>query len=127
VKLGILPAVISPFVIAKIGQSAARALFLTGARFSALRAREIGLVHTVVPAAELDAAVAAHIGEVLTASPEAIAASKRLIAEVAGRPPEEVSELTARTIAAHRVSRHGQEGLHAFLEKRRASWAPADD
>jgi methylglutaconyl-CoA hydratase len=127
VKLGILPAVISPFVIAKIGQSAARALFLTGARFSALRAREIGLVHTVVPAAELDAAVAAHIGEVLTGSPEAIAASKRLIAEVAGRASEEVRELTARTIAAHRVSRHGQEGLRAFLEKRRASWTPADD
>ena len=67
VKLGILPAVISPFALAKIGRSAARELFLTGARFSAARAREIGLVHAVVPAAGLDAAVAGYVREILTA------------------------------------------------------------
>jgi methylglutaconyl-CoA hydratase len=127
VKLGILPAVISPFVIAKIGQSAARALFLTGARFSAARAREIGLVHEVVPAAELDAAVAAQVREVLTASPDAVAAAKRLIAQVAGRPREDTLQLTARAIASQRVAPQGQEGLHAFLDKRRASWTPSDD
>src|SRR5262245_10866564 len=73
-KLGILPAVISPFALAKIGRSAARELFLTGARFSADRAREIGLVHKVVPLEELDAAVDRYIAELLTAGPEAIAA-----------------------------------------------------
>src|SRR5512144_1903634 len=71
-KLGILPAVISPFALAKIGRSAARELFLTGARFSAARAREIGIVHNVVAAAELDAAIDAHIAELLTAAPGAV-------------------------------------------------------
>ena len=70
VKLGILPAVISPFALAKIGRSAARELFLTGARFSAARAKEIGLVHAVVPAAELDATVDRYVREILTAGPE---------------------------------------------------------
>ena len=121
-KLGILPAVISPFAVAKIGTSAARELFLTGARFSAARAREIGLVHAVAPEAELDAAVAAYVGELTTSAPEAVAAAKRLIATVAGRTPEEVADLTADTIAAHRVSREGQDGMRAFLEKRRAPW-----
>jgi len=127
VTLGILPAVISPFVIAKIGRSAARALFLTGARFSAARAREIGLVHAVVPAADLDATVAAQVRDVLAASPDAVAASKRLITQVAERPLEDTLDLTARAIAAQRVSPQGQEGLRAFLEKRRASWTPSDD
>src|SRR5207342_1004652 len=70
VRLGILPAVISPFALAKIGRSAARELFLTGARFSAARAREIGLVHAVVPAAELDRTVASYVNEFLQAGPE---------------------------------------------------------
>jgi methylglutaconyl-CoA hydratase len=122
VKLGILPAVISPFSLAKIGRSAARELFLTGARFSAVRAREIGLVHAVVPASELDAAVAAYVKELLTGAPEAIAAAKALIREVWGRPLEEARPLTAQAIASRRVSAEGQEGLRAFLEKRKASW-----
>src|SRR6195952_3541837 len=75
-KLGILPAVISPFALAKIGQAAARELFLTGARFSAARAAQIGLVHQVVPATELDAAVSGYVSELLTAGPEAVAAAK---------------------------------------------------
>jgi methylglutaconyl-CoA hydratase len=122
VKLGILPAVISPFSLAKIGRSAARELFLTGARFSAARAREIGLVHAVVPAAELDAAVDAYVRELLTAAPEAVAAAKALIREVWSRPLEEARPLTAQAIAARRVSPEGQEGLRAFLEKRKAAW-----
>src|SRR3954466_13951030 len=83
-KLGILPAVISPFALAKIGASAARELFLTGARFSAGRAKEIGLVHAVVPAIEMDDAVARFVQEFLAAAPGAIAAAKGLIAEVWG-------------------------------------------
>jgi methylglutaconyl-CoA hydratase len=123
VKLGILPAVISPFVLAKIGRSAARELFLTGARFSAARAREIGLVHAVVPASELDAAVGRYVRELLTAGPEAVAAAKALIPEVWGRTIADATAVTAAAIAARRVSPEGQEGLRAFLEKRKASWS----
>ena len=124
VKLGILPAVISPFAIAKIGRSAARELFLTGARFSAARAREIGLVHRVVPAEALDAAVDDYVREFLSAGPEAVAASKFLIAQVAGLSVDEARPLTARAIAERRVSPEGQEGLKAFLEKRAPKWSP---
>jgi methylglutaconyl-CoA hydratase len=124
VKLGILPAMISPYVIAKIGQSAARELFLTGARFGAERAREMGLVHRVVPAAELDAAVDGLARELLTSAPEAVAAAKQLIRSVAGRDPASVWDLTAETIARHRTSAEGQEGMRAFLEKRKAAWIP---
>ena len=122
VKLGILPAVISPFSLAKIGRSAARELFLTGARFSASRAREIGLVHAVVPAAQLDSAVGDYVRELLTAAPEAVAAAKALIREVWARPLEQARPLTAEAIATRRVSAEGQEGLRAFLEKRKPSW-----
>jgi methylglutaconyl-CoA hydratase len=122
VKLGIIPAVISPFSLAKIGRSAARELFLTGARFSAARARELGLVHAVVPATQLDAAVDEYVREFLTAAPEAVAAAKALIREVWGRPLEEARPLTAQAIATRRVSVEGQEGLRAFLEKRKPSW-----
>lgn len=121
-KLGILPAVISPYVIAKIGQSAARELFLTASRFSSARAREIGLVHAVVPAPDLDTTIDAYVRELATSGPEAIAGAKALIAHVAGRPSAEVSDLTAETIAHHRVSPEGQEGMRAFLGKRKPSW-----
>src|SRR5580765_7522180 len=87
VKLGILPAVISPFVLAKIGRCAARELFLTGARFSAARAREIGLVHALAPADELDRIIAKYVNDLLTSAPGAIAEAKALIAEVASRTP----------------------------------------
>jgi methylglutaconyl-CoA hydratase len=123
VKLGILPAVISPFALAKIGRSAARELFLTGARFSAARAREIGLVHAVVPAADLDAAVHQYVQEFLAAGPEAIAAAKALIPTVSGRPIADAMPITAAAIAARRVSPEGQEGLRAFLEKRPPAWS----
>ena len=123
VKLGIVPAVISPFVLAKIGRAAARELFLTGARFPAARAREIGLVHAVVPAIELDAVVERYVSELLTAGPEAIAAAKALIPQVSGRSLNEAMSMTAAAIATRRVSKEGQEGLRAFLEKRRSAWA----
>ena len=122
VKLGILPGVISPYVVAKIGQSAAREFFLTGARFSAERAREIGLVHQVVDAPGMDAAIGAYINEFLSAGPAAIAASKAIIPRVADATDEAITTMTAEAIADMRVSPEGQEGLRAFLEKRRASW-----
>jgi len=121
-KLGILPAVISPFALAKIGQAAARELFLTGARFSAARAKEIGLIHDVVAAGALDQAVGRYVSELLSAGPEAVAAAKALIPRVWGRPIADAVPITAAAIAARRVSEEGQEGLRAFLEKRKPSW-----
>jgi methylglutaconyl-CoA hydratase len=123
-KLGIVPAMISPFVLAKIGVSAARELFLTGMRFDARRARDIGLVHAVVPAADLDATVQRYVAELLSAAPSAVATAKALIPRVIGRLPEDVAELTATTIAAQRASAEGQDGLRAFLEKRSPGWLP---
>jgi methylglutaconyl-CoA hydratase len=124
-KLGILPAMISPYVLQKIGASAARELFLTGMRFDAARAKAIGLAHQVVPLAGLDDAVAAYVNEALSASPTAVARSKALIPKVLGRAPGDVIEITAEAIAAQRVSPEGQEGLNAFLNKRTPSWSPS--
>jgi methylglutaconyl-CoA hydratase len=122
VRLGIVPAIISPFVVAKIGRSAARELFLTGARFSADRAREIGLVHTVVGPESLDDEVRRVLDSVLACGPEAVAAAKALIRRVAAGPSAEAAGLAADTLADARVSPEGQEGLRAFLQKRRAAW-----
>ncbi|HEY7289558.1 MAG TPA: enoyl-CoA hydratase-related protein [Vicinamibacterales bacterium] len=123
VKLGILPAVISPFALAKIGRAPARELFLTGARFSAARAKEIGLVHAVVPAADLDSTVDGYLRELHSAAPAAIAAAKALIPHVWGRSAADAVAITAQAIAERRVSTEGQEGLRAFLEKRKPSWS----
>ena len=122
-RLGILPAVIAPFVIAKIGETHARALFPSGRRFDASRALRIGLVHEVVegePA--LDAAVETAIADVLAAGPTAARAAKAVIREVRGLPHESTRWHTARRIAAQRASGEGQEGLRAFLEKREPGW-----
>jgi methylglutaconyl-CoA hydratase len=123
VKLGIVPAMISPFVLPRIGRSAARELFLTGMRFDAHRAKEIGLIHAVAPAAELDARVTMYVNEILGAGPEAVATIKTLIRHVARQPAADVRPLTAETIADRRASPEGQEGMHAFLEKRKPSWS----
>ena len=123
VKLGIVPAIISPFVVAKIGQAAARELFLTGARFPASRAKEIGLVHAVVPAHELDMKVAEYVREVLTSAPGAVGAAKALIRDVQGRPPAVAAAAASSVIAKLRVAPEGQEGLKAFLEKRTPTWS----
>lgn len=122
VKLGILPAVISPYVLPKIGVSAARELFLTGMRFSAARAKEIGLVHVVVSGSDLDQAVQRYVDECLTAAPSGVAAAKALIPLVWGRSPEAAMSITAEAIAAQRVSPEGQDGLRAFLDKTKAGW-----
>ena len=123
VKLGILPAVISPYCLAKVGVSAARELMLTGARFSAEEAQRIGLVHRVVSSEDLDVTVDAYAREVLSSAPGAVAAAKRLLPQVAGELPADVMTLTSDAIAAQRVSAEGQEGLRAFLEKRVPGWA----
>ncbi len=123
VKLGILPSVISPYVLRAIGPRFARDLFLTGDRFDAAEARRIGLVHQVVPAAELEAAGQMKVASLLTSGPEAVGIAKRLIEQVAGRTPEEAMPLTVRTIAERRSSEEAREGLTAFLEKRPPSWA----
>ena len=114
VKLGIIPAVISPFALAKIGPGAARRYFLTGERFDADTALRIGLVSAVVD--DLDAATESVVGELLSAGPHAVRWAKRLVRE---RPD---GAETARWIAERRTSDEGQEGLAAFLEKRPPSW-----
>jgi methylglutaconyl-CoA hydratase len=123
VKLGIAPAVISPYVLAKIGRSHARALFLTAERFDSRRAQQIGLAHVVVPEEQLEAEVERLVREIKSSSPKAIAKAKELIATVPTLSPTEAMELTAQTIAALRISPEGQEGLRAFLEKRKPGWA----
>jgi methylglutaconyl-CoA hydratase len=115
VKLGIVPAVISPFALAKIGPSAARRYFVTGERFDAATALRIGLVHEA--AADLDAAVGRIVGELASAGPRAARAAKRLVLEAPLDGPD-----TARRIAEQRTSPEGQEGLRAFLERRRPTW-----
>lgn len=122
VKLGIIPAVISPFVLAKIGASHARALFLTGERFSAERAYSIGLVHQVVPQDGLDSAVERIAAEIRSAGPQAVAAAKALIARIRETSYDESRDVTAAAIAAQRTTPEGQEGLRAFLERRKATW-----
>jgi len=122
VKLGIIPAVISPFVLAKIGASHARALFLTGERFDARRAKHIGLVHEVVPAVELGAAVEHCLEELFTAGPAAVRGAKLLIRRVIDNDYDESRAITARAIAQQRIGTEGQEGLRAFLERRQASF-----
>lgn len=121
-KLGILPAVIAPYVLAKIGTSAARELFVTGVRFGAARARELGLVHRVVPAAAIDETVDSYLREILTSAPTAVAAAKDLIREIHHSRPAEVIGVTTSRIADQRVSADGQEGMRAFLEKRKPRW-----
>jgi methylglutaconyl-CoA hydratase len=123
VKLGILPAVISPYAIAKIGVSAARELFLTGRRFPASRAREIGLVNAVVPRPGLDAAVDETLAELASSSTSAVAEAKALIRTVAGQPPPDVMSVTAETIARQRVTQDGQAGMKAFLSKQKPPWS----
>jgi methylglutaconyl-CoA hydratase len=126
-RLGILPAVIAPFVIAKIGETHARALFPGGRRFDAIRAQRIGLVHEVVEGeTALDAAVLAAVGDVLAAGPTAARAAKAIVREVRGLPHGSSKWHTARVIARQRRTAEAQEGFAAFDEKRGPSWAPDD-
>jgi len=121
-RLGIVPAVVSPYVVRRIGVARATALFVTGSRIDAKRAHEIGLVERLVEPADLDAAVERVVAAILEGGPEAVRSAKRLAREVAGRPPDEVAEGLVERIARARVSDEGQEGMRAFLERRKPSW-----
>jgi methylglutaconyl-CoA hydratase len=126
-RLGILPAVIAPFVVAKIGETHARALFPGGRRFDAVRAQRIGLVHELAEGEEaLDAAVEAAVRDVLASGPTAVRAAKAVVREVRGLGHGSAKWHTARVIARQRVSDEAREGFEAFTEKRRPSWAPED-
>ncbi len=127
VRLGLVPAVISPWVVRKTGYAFARAAFLTAERFDAERAYEVGLVHRVAPADELDDVVEGYVEGFLASGPEALRETRELVDDVAGRPPDEVGERTVETIARARVSDEGQEGIAAFFEKRPPRWAPEGD
>lgn len=125
-RLGITPAVISPFVLRKIGLSHARALFVTAERFDAQRALAIGLIHQVVPAGGLDDAVAAKLHAIGQCGPAGVRAGKLLARTVLQLADDEARETTAATISDLRTSAEGQEGIRAFLEKRRAGWVSDD-
>ena len=124
VKLGLIPAVISSFVIPKIGTSWARRFFVTGERFSAIEAMEIGLIHEVVPGDSLDVTIDALIQEILTAGPQAVCEVKELIERVTPHPSGHLLRETSEAIARVRLSDEGQEGMTAFLKKRKPKWIP---
>lgn len=123
VKLGLIPATISPYVIKAMGENAARRYFLTAERFSAQVAHRIGFAHELVPAAELDAAVAAIARALLANSPNAVKEAKVLVRDVAGQSvTDALLADTALRIAHIRASEQGREGVQSFLEKRKPNW-----
>ncbi len=123
VRLGLIPAVISPYVVHKVGMGAARALFVTGERINGEQPLRIGLVQQIAPLDELDGAVEAKLKLIREAGPAAIAAAKRLLRDIAGKTPAEAAEVTVQAIADLRVTPEAQEGIRAFLEKRKPEFA----
>lgn len=125
VKLGLIPATISPYVLAAMGERAARRYFLTAERFSAAEAYRIGLVHEFTLAGELDVRINEILGQLLQAGPASLAATKDLIGAVAKKPLDaKLIQDTATRIAKARASDEGKEGVRSFLEKRRPAWHP---
>ncbi len=122
VNLGIAPAVISPYVIAKIGQSLARELFITGGRFDSRRAQFIGLVHHIVPEIEIDEKIDKILSEIASSGPLAATACKKLVSSIITLPESKTIPFTADFIAKLRTSEEGQEGINAFLKKRKPVW-----
>ena len=123
VKLGLIPATISPYVIKAMGEQAARRYFLTAERFDAAEARRIGLAHEVVDADALDATVAAIVKSLVSNSPHAVTQAKTLVREIVGQPIGDALVFdTANRIAAIRASDDGREGVASFLEKRKPHW-----
>ena len=124
VKLGLIPATISPYVIQAMGTRAAHRYFLTAERFTAAEALRIGFVHEVVAAEALDATVAQITSALLAASPQAVTTCKRLVREVAGQEISlELVAMTVNAIADSRTSAHGREGVQSFLQKRKPDWS----
>ncbi len=125
VKIGLIPATISPYVIRAMGARASHRYFLTGERFSAQEAHRIGYVHEVVEAEQLDAVVDGWLKHLLSAGPAAVRACKRLVLDVAEREiDEQLIAATVEQIANIRASGEGKEGVQAFLNKRKPSWLP---
>lgn len=123
VKLGLIPATISPYVIKAMGENAARRYFLTAERFTAAEAHRIGFVHELVAPADLDARVAAIIKSLVTNSPNAVKEAKSLVRDMAGKAvDQELVSDSARRIAAIRASSEGRDGVASFLEKRKPLW-----
>jgi methylglutaconyl-CoA hydratase len=122
VKIGLVPACISPYVIMRAGPGACREFFLSGERLSAEKAFRLGLVNAVCPPEELGACVSTIVGRLLSSGPEALKTCKTLLDTVVGMSLEEAKEYTAKVISDVRVSQEGQEGMTAFLEKRKPSW-----
>lgn len=123
VKIGLVPAAISPYVVRRIGESRARRYFLTGERFDARRAEDIGLVSLVAEPDQLDAAVDSCLALLLTSGPEALIKVKDLLRTVPGLSFDDARLFTAEMIAGLRVSPEAQEGMAAFLEKRKPRWS----
>lgn len=122
-KIGLLPGIIGPFLIARIGMANAREYFLTGERFSAARAKEIGLIQYVEPdEAAMDRLIDSKIAEAMTASPASIAAAKELIFKIANRPIDSVLDVAAVSIADARISADGRAGVEAFLTRSKPPW-----
>jgi methylglutaconyl-CoA hydratase len=127
VRLGIVPALISPFCIRRLGPAAARRLFLTGEKIVARAALQLGLVDEVAPDAELDVAVGRVVDALLQGAPGALATAKRLVADVSRMSLEDALPHTADVLARVRASEEAREGISAFLEKRPAAWRPRRD
>ena len=127
VKLGLIPAAISPYVIAAMGPRAARRYFLTAEVFDAAEAQRVGIVHAIANETEVEPLVADLLKALSKGGPSAQAAAKRLVADVAHRPPEELRDETAARIAKIRAGEEGREGVSAFLEKRPAAWTGDTD
>lgn len=122
VKLGLVPACISPYVIRKVGEGQAREFFLTGERVTAQKALELGLVNQVVPLTQLPMAVEEKVKQLLSSGPKAIAMCKELLKNVPGMSFDQAKTYTAEMIASMRIGDEGQEGMSAFLEKRKPKW-----
>ncbi len=122
VKIGVVPACIGPYVIKKMGEGKTRELFITGERMNANRAHEVGLINKVVDDDQLDAEVDKLLKAILSSGPEAVGMAKKLISSVPGMTPEQFKPYTAEMIAKLRVSDEGQEGMDAFLNKRKPKW-----
>ena len=122
VKIGVVPACIGPYVIKKMGEGKARELFITGERMLAKRAFEVGLVNKFVEDDKLDSAVDELVHTIISSGPEAVSMAKKLVSEVPSMSPEQFKPYTAEMIAKLRISDEGQEGMDAFLNKRKPKW-----